>query len=324
VKIGYFLSSEEYSPAQLIAQAKMAEQAGFDALWISDHFHPWNEEQGQGSFVWSVLGAVSEVTSLPVTTAVTCPTTRIHPAIIAQAAATVQCLMQGRFRLGVGTGEALNEHIIGARWPAHHEGAEMLAEAVAVIRKLWTGESIDHRGPHYIVEDARIYTLPQAPPPIYISGFGSRSAALAGEIGDGFICTKPDRELLQAFRDHGGAGKPTQAGYKVCWSNDEETAVKTAHRLWANAGLPGELAQILPSPRHFEQASQLVTEDMTRKSAACGNGIERHLASFRPYAEAGYDEIYLAQMGGAEQATRAEGFFEFYGGGVLDRLRALA
>jgi alkanesulfonate monooxygenase SsuD/methylene tetrahydromethanopterin reductase-like flavin-dependent oxidoreductase (luciferase family) len=299
VKIGSFLSSEDYSPAQLIAQAKMAEQAGFDALWISDHFHPWNEEQGQGSFVWSVLGAVSEVTSLPVTTAVTCPTTRIHPAIIAQAAATVQCLMQGRFRLGVGTG-------------------------VAVIRKLWTGESIDHRGPHYIVEDARIYTLPQAPPPIYISGFGSRSAALAGEIGDGFICTKPDRELLQAFRDHGGAGKPTQAGYKVCWSNDEETAVKTAHRLWANAGLPGELAQILPSPRHFEQASQLVTEDMTRKSAACGNGIERHLASFRPYAEAGYDEIYLAQMGGAEQATRAEGFFEFYGGGVLDRLRALA
>jgi G6PDH family F420-dependent oxidoreductase len=323
VRIGYFLSSEEYTPAELVEQARLAEAAGFDALWISDHFHPWNDEQGQSPFVWSMIGAISQVCSLPVTTAVTCPTVRIHPAVIAQAAATSSVLLNGRFALGVGSGEALNEHVTGARWPSADVRAQMLEEAIDVLRELWSGEFVTRHGPRYTVEHARIYSLPEQPPPIYVSGFGPKSAALAGRIGDGYISTMPDSQLLQAFRDAGGAGKPTQAGYKVCWGTDDDTCVKTAHRLWSNSGVPGELAQVLPSPRHFEQVSQLVTEDMTRGSIAYGNDKDRHLDAFQPFAEAGYDEIYVAQMGGSQSETSYAGFFDFYHD-LLPSLRELA
>src|ERR1700750_2062197 len=167
---GYFLSSEEYGTARLIQQARMAEQAGFEALWISDHFHPWLDEQGESSFVWAVIGAISQVTSLPITTSVTCPTTRIHPAIIAQVAATSGLLTGGRFNLGVGTGEALNEHITGAKWPAAEERLEMLEEAVTIIAELFTGEQLTHRGRHYQVDTAPLYSVPKVPPPVYVSG----------------------------------------------------------------------------------------------------------------------------------------------------------
>src|SRR6476660_1176304 len=157
MRIGYFLSSEEATPADLVKQAKLAEQAGFDALWISDHYHPWNDEQGQSAFVWSVIGALSQVTSLPVTTAVTCPTVRTHPAVIAQAAATAAVMLPGGFRFGVGSGEALNEHITGARWPTADVRLDMLEEAIEVIRELWTGDVVTTRGRHYQVDHARIY-----------------------------------------------------------------------------------------------------------------------------------------------------------------------
>jgi G6PDH family F420-dependent oxidoreductase len=324
MRIGYFLSSEEYTPAELIQQAAMAEQAGFDALWISDHFHPWNEEQGQSPLVWSMIGAISQVCALPVTTAVTCPTTRIHPAVLAQAAATSGVLLNGNFVLGVGSGEALNEHVTGARWPSIDVRMEMLEEAVDVMRELWHGEFVTHHGPHYTVENARIYTQPETPPPVYVSGFGQKSAELAGRIGDGYITTLPDAELLQAFRDAGGDGKPAQAGYKVCWGIDDDSCVKTAHRLWANEGLPGELAQVLPSPRHIEQASSLVAEEMTRQAHAYGSDVHRHVDAFRPFAEAGYDEVYISQIGGSEPDSNVEGFFEFYRDTALPELRGLA
>jgi G6PDH family F420-dependent oxidoreductase len=323
VRIGYFLSSEEYTPDELVEQARLAEQAGFDALWISDHYHPWNDEQGQSPFVWSMIGAISQACSLPVTTAVTCPTVRIHPAVIAQAAATSSVLLNGKFALGVGSGEALNEHITGARWPSIDVRGEMLEEAIEVLRELWTGEFVTHHGEHYTVEHARIYTRADQPPPIYMSGFGKKSATLAGRIADGYISTMPDRKLLQMFRDAGGAGKPAQAGYKVCWGTDDDACIKTAHRLWANSGVPGELAQVLPSPRHFEQVSQLITEDMTRDSIAYGADKQRHVDAFRPFAEAGYDEIYLAQMGGSAPESRVAGFFDFYHD-LLPSLRDLA
>jgi len=166
MRIGYFLSSEEYSPTELVRQARLAEDAGFDALWISDHFHPWNDAQGESGFVWSVIGAVSQVCSLPITTAVTCPTVRIHPAIIAQAAATSAVLTGGRFTLGVGSGEALNEHITGSRWPSIELRLEMLEEAITVIRELWRGQYTTHHGSHYTVENARIYSLPATSPKI--------------------------------------------------------------------------------------------------------------------------------------------------------------
>lgn len=216
MRIGYFLSCEEYPPDDLLRQARMAEAAGFDALWISDHYHPWNAEQGQSPFVWSMIGALSQVCRLPVTTAVTCPTVRIHPAVIAQAAATSARLLDGRFVLGVGSGEALNEHVTGAPWPGADVRLEMLEEAVQVLRALWGGGVVKHRGRHYTVEQAQLYTLPESPPPIYVSGFGPKSAQLAGRIGDGYVSTLADADMLAQLHDAGGAGKPAQAGYKVC------------------------------------------------------------------------------------------------------------
>lgn len=293
---GYFLSTEEYAPRQLLEQAVLAEEAGFDALWISDHFHPWNDEQGQSAFVWSMIGALSRVSRLPVMTAVTCPTMRISPVIVAQAAATSAVLHEGRFRLGVGSGEALNEHILGQAWPGAEVRLEMLAEAVEVIRRLWTGEVVDHRGQHYTVDNARIYTLPQQPPEIWISGFGPEATRLAGRLGDGYVTTSADQELLALFRST-SEGKPASAGFKAAWAPTEEEGVEHAHRLWRTSGVPGELAQVLPTPRHFEQAAELVTPGMTRDSLVCGPDIERHVASYGPYLAAGFEEVYVAAIG---------------------------
>lgn len=296
MRIGYFLSSEEYTPAELVEQAAAAEQAGFDALWISDHFHPWNDEQGQGPFVWSVIGAISQVCKLPVTTAVTCPTVRTHPAIIAQAAATASCLLEGRFILGVGTGEALNEHIFGDPWPSLDVRLEMLEESIGLIRKLWTGEVVTERGKYYNVDTARIYTLPDSPPPIYMSGFGPKSIDSAARFADGYICTQDDPDMVGQFKEKSG-GKPAQGGYKVSWADTEDEGIDQAHRLWANAGVPGELAQVLPSPKHFEQVSALVTRESTAESIVGGPDIDRHVAEMQKYVDAGYDEVYVANMG---------------------------
>lgn len=315
MKIGYFLSCEEYTPAELLDQARRAEEAGFEALWISDHYHPWTEEQGESAFVWSMIGALSQVTRLPVTTGVTCPTLRIHPAVIAQAAATSQVLLEGRFRLGVGSGEALNEHILGTHWPEADVRLEMLEEAVEVIRGLWEGGQYSHRGRHYTVENARIYTLPDEPPPIYVSGFGPKAVDLAARIGDGYVTTSPD-ELIQRYRDNGGGDKMVQAGTKVCYGPDREERIKTFHRIWPNDGLPGELAQVLPNPAHFEQASQLVTEEMIAESVPCGPDLDEHRELIREYADAGVDELYLQQVGGGHDA-----FFAAYAQEVLPAFR---
>jgi G6PDH family F420-dependent oxidoreductase len=314
-KFGYFLSCEEHRPKELIRQAKLAEQAGFEALWISDHFHPWLDEQGESPFVWSVIGAISQVTSLPITTAVTCPLVRVHPAIVAQAAATSAVITGGRFVLGVGTGEALNEHIIDSRWPPADERREMLEEAVEVMRRLFTGKLVTHRGRYYSVDTARLYTTPDRPPPIYMSGFGDKAAALAGRIADGFMSTMPDRDLLETFRSAGGQGKPTQGGLKVCWGRDAASARKTAHRLWANEQLPGEAAQLLPLPRHFGQLSQLIPEEMIEQNLPCGPDPERHLQALKEYVDTGYDEVYVNQIGPDQ-----EEFFSFYAEQILPEL----
>ncbi|MFC1415851.1 LLM class F420-dependent oxidoreductase [Streptacidiphilus cavernicola] len=313
---GYFLSCEEFTPHQLLEQARLAEQAGFTSLAISDHFHPWNDEQGSSPFVWSMIGALSQATDLPVTTLVTCPTVRLHPAVTAQAAATSSVLTRGRFALGVGTGEALNEHILGDRWPAYQVRAEMLEEAVEVMRALFTGERTSHRGRHYTVEDARLYTAPSRPVPIHVSGFGPRSAELAGRIGDGFVTMQPDADLVGAFREAGGTGKPVLGGLKVCWNPDRDTAVKTVHRLWPTELLPGELAQILPTPEHFEQASQLVTEQQVADAVVCGDDPAQHAAAVGAYVEAGFDEVFVGQVG-----QDYHGFFDFYRDRVLPELR---
>jgi G6PDH family F420-dependent oxidoreductase len=315
-RIGYFLSCEEFTPAELLEQAKLAERAGFEGLWISDHFHPWMDVQGQSPFVWSMIGALSQVCGLPVTTAVTCPTVRLNPAIVAQAAATSAVLHEGRFVLGVGSGEALNEHIYGDPWPSADVRLEMLEEAVEVMRKLWSGEFVDHRGRYYTVDTARLYTLPDQPPKVYVSGFGRKSIELAGRIGDGYISMKPEAGMVEQFRAAGGGGKPAAAGFKVCYAQTEDEGVRIAHERWANEGAPGELAQVLPSPRHFEQVATLVTEDMTRSALVCGQDPDRHLEMLDQYVKAGYDEIYVNNIG-----PHWSGFFDLYAKQVLPSAR---
>ena len=315
MRVGYFLSSEEYTPAEMIEQAKGAERAGFSALWISDHYHPWVDAQGQSPFVWSTIGALSQVCSLPITTAVTCPTVRIHPAVVAQAAATSAVLLGGRFRLGVGTGEALNEHIFGDAWPEAEVRLEMLEEAMEIMRELWTGKNYSHRGKHYTVENARIYTLPEAPPEILVSGFGPKATDLAGRIGDGYVSTMPDGDLVSRFRAAGGGDKVCQAGFKAAYADTEAEGARLAYETWPNAGVPGELSQVLPSPKHFEQASQLVTQDMVKESFVCGKDPEQHLQMIDTYARAGFDEVYVANTG-----PHWQGLFDLYAQHVLPKI----
>jgi G6PDH family F420-dependent oxidoreductase len=317
MKIGCFLSSEEWGPKDLIAQAAQAQQAGFEGLWISDHYHPWNDAQGHSGFVWGTIGAIAQAApGMPVTTAVTCPTMRIHPAVNAQAAATAAVLLDGNFTFGVGSGEALNEHIFGDAWPNADVRLEMLEESIEVIRRLWEGGVQSHRGRHYRVEHARIYDLPETPTPIVVSGFGPKAIELAGRIGDGFATVVPDGDAVSQFRSSGGERKLVQGGVKVCWGADEATALEHVTHLWPNDGLPGELAQILPTPAHFEQASSLVTAEMLGESITCGPHVERHVRTLQAYADAGFDELYVNQIGPDQDA-----FFAAYRDEVLPRLR---
>ena len=317
MKIGYFLSSEEWGPGEQLEQARMAEAAGFEALWISDHYHPWNDAQGNSPFVWSVIGGLSQVTSrAKVVTAVTCPTMRIHPAVMAQAAATSAVMLPGRFEFGVGSGEALNEHIFGDAWPSADVRLEMLEEAIEVIRLLWEGGTKDHEGRHYVVENARIYTLPDEPPPILVSGFGPKATRLAARAGDGYMNVSPNAELLELFRYSGGGDKPAHGAYKVCYGQDEAECRKMAHRLWPNDALPGELGMILPTPAHFEQAAELVTEEMIAEVIPCGPDPEPHRETLRQYAEAGYDEVYVQQVGPNQKE-----FFNLYEKEILPEFR---
>jgi G6PDH family F420-dependent oxidoreductase len=316
VEIGYALSSEEHAPDALVRNAQRAEAAGFAFACISDHFHPWTDRQGQSPFVWAVLGGISQRTErLRLGTGVTCPMMRTHPAIVAQAAATAAAMMPGRFFLGVGTGENLNEHILGDRWPPHELRSEMLEEAVGIIRLLWQGNDVTHHGQHYVVENARIYTLPDEPPPILVAASGPKAAGLAGRIGDGFIGTTPEAAILDEFEAAGGAGKPRYGQLTVCWAADEEEAKDTAFEWWPTAGLTGELTQELPTAAHFEQAAKLVTRERVAERIVCGPDADRHVERIRSYVGAGYDHVYVHQVGPDQ-----EGFLRFYEREVLPRV----
>jgi coenzyme F420-dependent glucose-6-phosphate dehydrogenase len=313
---GLTLSSEEHPPSRLVELGGLAEQHGFDFVSISDHFHPWVDAQGHAPFVWSVLGALAERTStLGVAVGVTCPTVRIHPAILAQASATCAELFEGRFTWGVGSGEALNEHILGDRWPPADLRLDMLEEAVAVVRELWTGDVITHRGQHYTVEHARLYDPPQPPPPIVVSAFGPKAAELAGRIGDGLWTTGPSSDIIQTWRDAGGTG-PVYAQLTLCWAADRDDAVKTAHRIWPNSGVPGQLSQDLPTPQHFEQASSNVTEEQIGESIACGPDPQPVIGAIEEMLDAGVDHVHLHQIGDDQ-----EGFCRFWRDEVAPGLR---
>ncbi len=307
MELGIALSSEELGPAEIVLAATRAEEAGFTTAWVSDHYHPWLDTQGQSPFVWTVLGAIAGATeSLRVGTGVTCPTMRIHPAVIAQAAATTQCLFDGRFWLGVGSGEALNEHILGEKWPEAGVRLEMLEEAIEVIRSLWEGGQLSHYGPYFAVENARIYTLPEEPPPIYVSAFGKRSADVAARTGDGLVSTKPGSDIIDAFQESGGSG-PALAQVKVAWAPSEREAEDLVFERWPTAGLSGELSQELPTPAHFRQATSVLHKEDVVGNFPCGPDPDRHIGAIMPYVEAGYDEVYVTQVGPDQ-----EGFIDFY------------
>jgi coenzyme F420-dependent glucose-6-phosphate dehydrogenase len=313
--IGFALSSEEHRPLDLVRYAAQAESAGFEYALISDHVHPWIDKQGQSPFVWSVIGGIAEATgNLRLGTGVTCPMIRIHPAIIAQAAATSAAMLPGRFFLGVGTGENLNEHILGDRWPEAAVRLGMLEEAVEVIRLLWQGGYQSHHGRYYTVEEARIYTLPDEPPPIYVAGSKPNAAELAGRLGDGLISTSPDAELVEEFESAGGEGKPKLGQVTVCFAESEGEAKKTAHEWWPNAALTGDLSQELALPRHFEGAAEMVTEDDVAEKIVCGSDPEGYFEQIDAYADAGFDHVYLHQVG-----TDQESFFRFAQAELLPR-----
>jgi coenzyme F420-dependent glucose-6-phosphate dehydrogenase len=316
-ELGYALSCEEHAPNDLVRNARRAEEAGFAFALISDHYHPWVDRQGHSPFVWSVIGGIAQATQrIRLGTGVTCPTIRIHPAIVAQAAATSAAMMPGRFFLGVGSGENLNEHITGGFWPAADVRQEMLEEAIEVCRTLWKGGYQDHRGRYFTVENARIYTLPDPLPEIMVAAAGPKAAELAGRRGDGLISTSPDAELVKSFDRAGGSGKPRFGQLTVCWAADEATARRTAHEWWPNAAIPGELGQELPLPRHFEQAAQTVREEDVAKSVVCGPDPQKHIAEIRKYVDAGFDHVYIHQVG-----PNQEGFFGFYQREILPQFR---
>jgi coenzyme F420-dependent glucose-6-phosphate dehydrogenase len=313
--LGYKLSSEEHGPNDLVANARGAERAGFEFALISDHYHPWIDRQGHSPFVWSVIGGIAAATErLRLGTGVTCPTIRIHPAIVAHAAATSTAMLEGRFFFGVGTGENLNEHIVGDRWPVTDVRLEMLEEAVEIIRSLWTGERCTHHGRHYTVENARLYTRPDQPPPVFVAASGPKAAALAGRIGDGLIGVAPSEDTVTQFDDAGGSGKPRYAEVHVCWDEDEGRARRIAHEWWPNIAIKGELGQELPSPAHFEQAAQMVDEDDVAAVVACGPDAKSHFEVIDKFVDAGYDHVCVHQIG-----RNQDGFFDFYAREVLPR-----
>jgi coenzyme F420-dependent glucose-6-phosphate dehydrogenase len=295
--LGYALSSEEHGPRDLVRNAARAEEAGFSFALISDHFHPWIQRHPHSPFVWGVLGAIAEATDrLIVGTGVTCPTMRTHPAIIAHATATAADLMPGRFFLGVGTGENLNEHILGQPWPEWEVRAEMLEEAVEVIRALWSGEVTSHRGRHYRVQNARLYTLPESLPPIRVAASGPRMARLAARFGEGLIATAPDKELVKAYRDAGGTG-PLIGQLTVCWAESESKARRVAHEWWPTAALHGEVSQELPNPSQFTDLVKSVTEEQVAEAILCGPGAAQHLEKIGEFTKAGFDHVYVHQVG---------------------------
>jgi G6PDH family F420-dependent oxidoreductase len=303
-QFGYTMMCEQSRPDQLVRDVQQAEAAGFAFSVISDHYFPWLEEQGHAGYAWSILGAAAQVTTrIPLMTYVTCPTIRYHPAIVAQKAATVQILSGNRFRLGLGAGENLNEHVVGQRWPAVGERHEMFAEAVGIIKALLDGEHVNHRGKHYQVDSAKLYDLPDQRVPIGIAVSGPESCALAGREADLMIATEPKPELGELFDAAGGRGKPRVGQVAVSYDPDKDAAIRRAHEQFRWFGLGWKVNTDLPAPSSFAAATQFVTPEQVAEQLACGSDVGEFVAKIKPYVEAGFTEIALVQIGAEQQAS---------------------
>ncbi|MFE6746496.1 LLM class F420-dependent oxidoreductase [Kitasatospora purpeofusca] len=319
VRIGYTMMTEQRGPRGLVGDVVLAEQAGFDFSVISDHSFPWLDEQGHAPYAWAVLGAAAQATSrIPLMTYVTCPTFRYHPAVVAQKAATIQLLSEGRFRLGLGSGENLNEHIVGRGWPAVAVRQAMLAEAVEIVRALFDGGFVTRRGRFFDVEGARLWDLPDRPPPIGIAVSGPASCALAGRLADLVIAVEPDSALVAGFAERGGAGKPAVGQLPVCWDRDRDAAVRRAHAQFRWFGGGWKVNAELPGTAGFAAASRFVRPEDVAGAVPCGDRVEDFVEAVRPFAEAGFDEVALVQVGGESQPA----FLDWAGSTLLPALRA--
>jgi G6PDH family F420-dependent oxidoreductase len=311
--VGYWLSSEEHGARALIDDAVRAEASGFRSAMISDHFHPWTPTQGHAPFVWTVIGGIAARTStLHVATGVTAPIIRMHPVIVAHAAATAAVVLAGRFALGLGTGERLNEHVTGQPWPRPGVRRRMLAEAIDVVRALLAGGQVDHDGLFFRVEHTELFSRPPASPPIWVAVAGRRSARLAAERADGMIAVQPDPRLVDAFEAAGGRGRPRVAQLHVCWAADEADARATAHRWWPIGALPPRLLSELERPADVAAAAALVTEESVAGEVVCGPDPQRHIEAIARFAAAGYTRVYVHQVGPDQH-----GFMAFYEREVL-------
>ncbi len=318
MKIGYKLAAEAFGPAELVRQAVLAEQAGFDFVEISDHFHPWLDNQGHSPFAWTVLGTIAAKTErIGLATGVTCPTVRYHPAIIAQAAATLALLSDGRFTLGVGSGERLNEHVVARGYPAVATRHEMLREALEIIRLLWSGGYRSYDGKHLSLEDARVFDLPDELPPIAVAASGKASTRIAAELGDALFATEAEPEIVRQYRDAGGTG-PGYVEVPLAWAPDEHTAARAALETtrWALTGW--KVMSELPNPVNFEAATGTVREEDILQNFACGPDAERHVEVAQQFVDAGYDRLVMMNSG-----PDPDGFIDFYRRELDSRIRKL-
>lgn len=297
VRLGYKLMSEEHGPKELVRNAQRAEEAGFDFAAISDHFLPWLDEQAHAPLAWPVLGAIAHATDrLGLMTAVTCPTMRYHPAVIAQGAATLALLTDGRFTLGLGSGERLNEHVVGIGWPGVGERHKRLREAIDIIQGLLEGTLTNYRGQYLQLDDAQLYDRPSKKPPVILAAGGPQAARLAGEQADGLMATEADKELIEAFQAGGGSG-PRYCEVSMCCAEREDDARETAHKYfrWSVTGWPVQAE--LPDTKSFEAASKHVTPDDVAAQVTCGPSAERHLKAVSKFIDAGFDHIVFTQIG---------------------------
>jgi len=307
VQYGYKLAAEAFDPRELVRQARLAEEAGFDFVEISDHFHPWLDSQGHSPFAWSVLGSIAASTErIGLATGVTCPTVRYHPAIIAQAAATLAILSEGRFTLGLGSGERLNEHVVAAGYPSVSDRQAMLREAIEIIRLLWSGGYHSYDGQYLALEDARVFDLPDELPLIAVAAGGPDAAGLAADLGDAMFGTDPDRALVEAYWARSGDG-PRYGEAAIAWAPDPDTAARAAHETARWSLLGWKVMSELPNPANFEEASVFVRLDDVRDNVSCGPDVAAHVESVRAYEEAGYDRIAIMNLG-----PDVDGFFEFF------------
>jgi G6PDH family F420-dependent oxidoreductase len=302
VQFGYTAMCEQTPVKQLVGDLVAAEEAGFDFSVMSDHYFPWIEDQGHSAYAWTVLGAAAQATRrLPLMTFVTCPTFRYHPAVVAQKAATVGVLSDGRFTLGLGAGENLNEHVIGGGWPAPRVRQERLAEAVDIIRALFAGGYVNYQGRYFEVERAKLYDLPDPPPPVGLAVSGPSSVQLAGEKADCMISVEPSSDLVRGFSEAGGSGKPVYGQLPICWDRDEAAARARAQALWRWGAAGWAVQAELPDPQAFDAYSQFVRADDICQTVSCGPDTGKHVKAVRKFIDAGFTHVALVQVGAESQ-----------------------